>query len=151
MAKDGTTGEIKNEGIFINKGNLRFICCILCSHNILCVDTLKEIICNFFLFIFFVGLLALGKVINALNRKNASHIPHRESVLTRALKGILIVLNKIVPIYPFKKKIIFRSTKPNRFTFWQQLDSSYLLRKGRCSEHHNYICRIAVRIESQSH
>lgn len=54
VAKDGTTGEIKNEGIFINK-----------------------------------GLLALGKVINALNSKNVSHIPHRESVLTRALKDSL--------------------------------------------------------------
>ncbi|XP_057370294.1 kinesin-like protein KIF27 [Daphnia carinata] len=54
VAKDGTTGETKNEGIFINK-----------------------------------GLLALGKVINALNSKNVSHIPHRESALTRALKDSL--------------------------------------------------------------
>jgi hypothetical protein len=114
------------------------------------VSTLKRKLFVIFLIHFFVGLLALGKVINALNSKNASHIPHRESVLTRALKGILIVFNNIVPIYPFKKTI-FRSTKPNIFTFWQQLDCSYLLRKGRCSEYNIYICCIAVRIESQSH
>ncbi|XP_046634989.1 chromosome-associated kinesin KIF4-like [Daphnia pulicaria] len=54
VAKDGVMGEIKNEGIFINK-----------------------------------GLLALGKVISALNSKNVSHIPHRESNLTRALKDSL--------------------------------------------------------------
>jgi hypothetical protein len=42
------------------------------------------------------GLLALGKVISALNSKNVSHIPHRESNLTRALKGSIQKINSFV-------------------------------------------------------
>jgi hypothetical protein len=42
------------------------------------------------------GLLALGKVITALNSKNVSHIPHRESILTRALKGSIFKITCFV-------------------------------------------------------